>query len=123
MKNKNYPITPTQFLKSRFENSFIERDFFYCADGDGLNPNHHCKETFLISKPFMPNGGNAVDIGCRDGEYTRYLTTVFDKTYCFDPRVMQRFADNVNLDKVVHFGCALGERKKKIIMSGGQHRL
>jgi FkbM family methyltransferase len=121
--NHAYPMDPTRFASSRFEKRFIDSDFFYCADGDGSYPNHHCKETFLISKPFLKSGGFAVDIGCRDGEYTRYLASVYGKTYCFDPRVMQRFADNVDLNKVVHFGCAIGEQRKKIVMSGGQHKL
>lgn len=121
--NQTYPMDPTYFATSRFQNQFIDNDFFYCADGDGVYPNHHCKETFLISKPFLKSDGFAVDIGCRDGEYTRYLTSIYEKTYCFDPRIMQRFADNIDLNKIVHFGCALGEQRKKIVMSGGQHKL
>jgi len=36
---------------------------------------------------------------------------------------MQRFADNVDLSKVTHFSCALGDENCEILMSGGQHRL
>jgi len=118
-----YPLAPTHFLNSRFNHSFIDNDYFYCADGDGNYPNHHCKETFLISKPFLKLGGVAIDIGCRDGEYSRYLSTLYDMTYCFDPRALQRFADNLDLNKVIHFACALGESQKKIVMSGGQHNI
>jgi FkbM family methyltransferase len=120
---QDYPFQPTAFSASNFDKSFIEKDFFYCADGDGLYPSHHCKETFLLSKPYMKSSGIAIDIGCRDGEYTRYLSAIYERTYCFDPRVMERFAHNVDLNKVTHFGCALGEQKKRIVMSGGQHKL
>jgi FkbM family methyltransferase len=98
-------------------------DFFFCVDGDGLYPNHHCKETWVRAKDFVAQPGNAIDVGCRDGEFTRYLMQDFHHVYCFDPRVMQRFADNVDLAKVTHFPCALGDEENNIFMMGGQHDL
>lgn len=116
-------IRPTKFDISRYKVNFLVSDFFYCADGDGEYPNHHCKLTFNTSEPFIKKFRNAIDIGCRDGEYTRYLMQKFEHTYCFDPRIMQRFADNVDLTKITHYACALGDANTEIVMSGGQHKI
>lgn len=116
-------IKPTKFNNSRYSPDFLLNDFFYCADGDGVYPKHHCKLTFNASEPFIKKLGNAIDVGCRDGEYTRYLMQKFQHTFCFDPRVMQRFADNVDLSIVTHYACALGDINAEIIMSGGQHNI
>ena len=120
-----HPISPTIFDISRFNPDFCFNDFFFCADGDGLYPEHHCKMTWIAAEPFCQGleAGFAIDIGCRDGEFTRYLMQKFTHVYCFDPRPMQRFADNVDLSKVTHFTCAIGDENKLITMSGGQHKL
>jgi FkbM family methyltransferase len=121
----SYPISPSVFELSRFTPDFCRSDFFYCADGDGLYPEHHCKMTWMAAEPFCHGleSGIALDVGCRDGEFTRYLMQKFSHVYCFDPRRMQRFADNVELSKVTHFTCAIGDEKKVISMTGGQHHL
>jgi FkbM family methyltransferase len=74
-----------------------------------------------LSKPFIRNFRNAVDIGCRDGEFTRYLHLDFDHVYAFDPRLKSRFSFNVDLAKVSHFQCALGDEVGEIEMFGGGH--
>ncbi len=122
---QSYPVSPTIFPFSRYNPSFVDKDFFYNADGDGLWPDHHCKLTWKLAEKYCANRSNtfAIDIGCRDGEFTRYLQNSFIHVYCFDPRPMQRFADNVDLERVTHFSCALGDRNELINMSGGQHDL
>ena len=69
---------------------------------------------------FLDNKVNAVDVGCRDGEFTRYLTWSFDHVYCFDYRKRIRFAMNINIadNKVSHWTCALGDSIKTEYASG-----
>lgn len=74
-----------------------------------------------MSKPFIRSFRNAVDIGCRDGEFTRYLHLDFEHVYAFDPRLKSRFCFNVDLGKVTHFKCALGDEVGEIEMFGGGH--
>jgi FkbM family methyltransferase len=54
---------------------------------------------------------NAVDVGCRDGEFTRYLSWSFDHVHAFDYRRRIYFAMNIDItkNKVTHYTCALGE--------------
>ena len=52
---------------------------------------------------------NAVDIGCRDGEVTRYLTWSFDHVYCFDYRRRKQFAMNIDVNQVTHYSYPLGK--------------
>lgn len=54
---------------------------------------------------------NAVDVGCRDGEFTRYLSWSFDHVHAFDYRRRIYFAMNIDITKnqVTHYTCALGE--------------
>ena len=60
----------------------------------------------------------AIDVGCRDGEYTRYLTRHFTHCYAFDYRYRPYFLYNVDNKKVTHFECALGEQPSTIKASG-----
>ena len=53
---------------------------------------------------------NAVDVGCRDGEFTRYLTWGFNYVYCYDYRARVQFPMNINLSKVSHYRCAIGKK-------------
>lgn len=63
---------------------------------------------------------NAVDVGCRDGEFSRYLTWTFDHVYCFDYRKRINFAMNldVSCNKITHYTCALGDSIKFEYASG-----
>ncbi len=61
---------------------------------------------------------NAVDVGCRDGEFARYLTWGFNHVYCFDYRHRPYFAGNIDLQKVTHFTVALGSEVSKEYGSG-----
>ena len=118
-----YPIEPTEFSENPYQEEWFERDFLYSQDGIKEYPRHHCKDTFLISLPFVRSFRNAVDIGCRDGEYARYLQKHFQHVDCFDPRYRKFFPFNVDLSKVSHFACALGDQDETIEMSGGTHKV
>jgi len=89
----SYPIEPTVFPPETyiFESEWYTRDFFHSPDGIQEFPNHHCKLTWLLSQPYIKSFRNAVDIGCRDGEYTRYLQEHFKHVYGFDPRFRKLF--------------------------------
>ena len=104
-----YPVTPTEYQKDLYQPEWYERDFFYSPDGIQEFPDHHCKMTWLASLPYIKGKRNAIDIGCRDGEYTRYLFNHFQHVYCFDPRFRKYFPFNVDLNKVTHFRIPLGD--------------
>ena len=101
---KNYPVNPTIFPKSLKFNSHEE------ASCESVI---FCRDTWNKSIPFITSFRNAVDIGCRDGEYTRYLQTMFEHIYCFDPRKRPLFPCNVIKEKVTHFTCGLGNTTNK----------
>lgn len=117
------PIQPTRFMQNPYCEEWYARDFFHSPDGVKEFPDHHCKQTFMVSKPYIKRFRTAVDIGCRDGEYTRYLQHHFAHTWGFDPRPMLNFCFNVDLRKVTHFACALGDEQTSIQMFGGTHRV
>lgn len=118
-----YPITPSKFSNNPYDPAWAARDFFISIDGDREYPKHHCKTTFMRSLPFAGRFRNAVDVGCRDGEYARYLQQHYQHTYCFDPRERWRFPHNVDLAKATHFECALGDEVTDIVMYGGTHKV
>ena len=118
-----FPIEPTKFDENPYRPEWYDSDFMYSQDGIKEFPDHHCKGTFLISLPFVNTFRNAIDVGCRDGEYSRYLQKYFSHVYYFDPRARKYFPFNVDLSKVTHFTCALGAEDGKIEMSGGTHKV
>lgn len=93
----------------------------YSADGTGEFPNHACKLTYQLSRPFIRRFRNALDIGCRVGEFTRYLQLDFEHVYAFDPNLSKKFMFNVDLRKVTHFHCALGDKRGETEMYDGAH--
>jgi len=114
-----WPLKPTVFDSNPFDWNWYEKDFFYSPDGTEEFPDHHCKQTWMVSLPFIMSKRNAIDVGCRDGEYTRYIHKDFEHVYCFDYRRRKLFHKNVDLSKITHFKCALGEGHKIIKVSGG----
>jgi FkbM family methyltransferase len=114
-----YPVTPTEFKENPYNWEWFSNDYFISKDGTGEFPNHHCKLTWVKSIPYIKNYRNAVDIGCRDGEYTRYLHKDFDHVYCFDYRRRKLFHKNVDLKKITHFKCGLADEHKLELVSGG----
>lgn len=113
-----FPIEPSKFKNNIFNWEWYNRDYFISPDGEMEFPNHHCKITWVDSLPYIQKFRNAIDIGCRDGEYTRYLHKHFEHTYCFDYRLRKRFSMNVDLSKVTHFYCPLGDKTETIKASG-----
>ena len=105
-----YPVKPTTFKEYPYQEEWYARDFFHSPDGVKEFPQHHCKMSWVISKPYVKQWRNAVDIGCRDGEYARYLQHHFEHTYCFDNRLRHRFPYNVAKGKTTHFHTALGKQ-------------
>lgn len=105
-----FPKEPTTFKECFYQPEWYTKDFFYSPDGIQEFPNHHCKQTWEASKPWIKNTRNAIDIGCRDGEYTRYLFNHFEHVYCFDPRTRPYFAYNVDLSRVTHWGVPVGDQ-------------
>lgn len=105
-----YPFPITEFLEEQYtyDPAWYAKDFFHSPDGTKEFPKHHCKLTWLKSIPFIHSKRNAIDIGCRDGEYTRYLQENFDHVFCFDIRKRKFFPRNVRKNKVTHFACCLG---------------
>lgn len=51
-----------------------------------------CFFTYLMAKPYIKNFRNAIDIGCRDGDFSRPLLNDFEKIYAFDYRDRLNFS-------------------------------
>jgi len=113
--------TPTKWVDNPYQEIWAETDYMYSAEGPGEFPTHACKLTYLLSKPFIRNFRTALDIGCRVGEFTRYLQLDFDRVYAFDPTLCAKFRFNVDLKKVEHYHCALGDDAGDIRMYDGAH--
>jgi FkbM family methyltransferase len=113
--------SPTEWSDNPYQEEWAERDYLFSPDGNKEYPNHACKLTYLLSKPFIKNFRTALDVGCRVGEFTRYLHRDFQHVYAFDPNLWADFRCNVDLKKVTHFRCALGEEIGEIRMFGGTH--
>lgn len=112
---------PTAFTENRYDSEWLSRDYFYSVDGVQEYPKHPCKKTFRASLPFVRAWRNAVDVGCRDGEFSRYLTSRFQHVYCFDYRIRKYFSYNVDVGVVTHFACALGDVSGEILVYKGAH--
>jgi FkbM family methyltransferase len=116
-------IAPTEFEENPYRPEWFARDYMVTPSETREFPDHHCKLTFQVSWPFIRRMRTAVDVGCRVGEYSRYLHHHFARTYAFDPNLWKGFASNVDLSKVTHFNCAIGDEPGTIEMHGGTHRL
>jgi FkbM family methyltransferase len=121
MENAPSLPSPTEWQDNPYRQEWVERDYLYSADGIGEFPQHACKLTYLVSKPFIKNFRTALDVGCRVGEFSRYLQRDFKHVYSFDPNLWPNFRYNVDLDKVTHYQCALGDDIGEIRMYGGMH--
>lgn len=115
------PLLPSQFPSDLFRPEWIESDTFQLGHFVESVPDHHCKLGFQASAPFIRRRRRAVDIGCRDGEFTRYLQGAFEQVVCFDPRPRATFPVHVDTSRVVHYACALGDEPGEIVMYGGTH--
>jgi FkbM family methyltransferase len=104
-----------------YQLEWADRDFLYSPDGTQEYPKHSCKLTYNLSRPYIKNFRNSLDVGCRVGEYTRYLQLDFDHTFAFDANLWPNFRFNVDLTKVTHFNCAIGDERGDIVMYSGGH--
>ena len=121
MTQQDNLIEPTAWPDNPYRPEWAEQDYLHTPDGTGPYPKHACKMPYLLSKPFTRNFRNAVDVGCRVGEFTRYLHLDFAHVYGFDPNLWKPFRFNVDLSRVTHYNCAIGDRRETITMYGGMH--
>src|SRR5438270_10288720 len=87
--------SPTNWPDNPYQDEWADRDFLYSADGIGEFPKHACKMTYLLSRTFIRNFRKAIDVGCRVGEFTRYLQRDFQHVNSFDPNLWPNFRYNV----------------------------
>jgi FkbM family methyltransferase len=121
MEQQSILPSPTKFADNPYEEEWAARDFLYMPKKAAEDPAHPCKLTYLLSKPFIKNFRTAIDIGCRVGEFTRYLQLDFDHVHAFDPRIWPDFRFNVDLKRVTHYRGALGDERGEIQMYAGSH--
>lgn len=121
MQQSNTLPPPTKWPDNPYKQEWAARDYLFLPKGVAEDPQHPCKLTYLLSKPFINNFRTAIDVGCRVGEYTRYLQLDFDHVYAFDPRIWTDFRCNVDLTKTTHFRCALGDEPGETVMYAGSH--
>lgn len=110
-----FQALPTENAIYHFKPEWYENDFMYSPDGIKEHPQHHCKRSFFESLPWhKETKRNALDIGARDGEFTRYLNYYYEHTYCFEPRNRKYFFYNVDKNKTTHYKCAVDNKNYKI---------
>ena len=124
-----YPIHPCKwgieardFYKPELQNT---DSFYNHVKSQGrqlidMGSDHEDKKTIQAAIEHTRNFQNAVDVGCRDGLYTRYLMRHFHHCFAFDYRYHQYFAANVDTQslRVTSFRCALGATTGQIRASG-----
>ena len=122
-----YPIKPREWEGERNEYykpqlqhtdrfySFVKNKEIMLEDHGDQNSRKLCVAEAIR---YVNHTQYAIDVGCRDGEYTRYLTRYFTHCYAFDYRYRIHFAHNVDTTRVTHFECALGEQAGTIKASG-----
>ena len=74
-----------------------------------------CLETYLKSKPYIKNFRIAIDIGCRDGDYSLPLIEDFDKVHAFDYRPRMKYKNK----KLTYYQVALGDISTEVKATGG----
>ena len=74
-----------------------------------------CLETYLKSKPYIKNFRTAIDVGCRDGDYSLPLIEDFDKIHAFDYRPRMKYENK----KLTYYRVALGDESKNVFATGG----
>jgi len=70
-----------------------------------------CLATYETAKPFVKEFRTAIDIGCRDGDFSRPMSKDFIRVKSFDYRPRQGFEGLTNV-KVFHV--ALGNEEKQV---------
>ena len=69
-----------------------------------------CLEIYNTSKPFIKNFRTAIDVGCRDGDFTRPMSKDFNNVKSFDYR--DRIKNKAN--NVKYFQYALGDKEADV---------
>jgi len=130
---KDFPVTPIDRTSGRhhYKNSLEHGHTFYTwlkhkqrkMDGPAFEYLDHGEQntrhqiTKHLKGLVAPNT-NAVDIGCRHGEFTRYLLWLCDHCYCFEYRNNSIFDYNVDTTRVTFFECVVGASHDQIRASG-----
>ena len=74
-----------------------------------------CLETYLKSKPYIKQFRTAVDVGCRDGDYSLSLCKDFERVHAFDYRPRMKF----EVKKLTYYQVALGDESTTVRAKGG----
>jgi len=69
-----------------------------------------CLAIYNTSKPFIKNFRTAIDVGCRDGDFTRPMSKDFQNINSFDYR--NKIRDKA--DNVKYFQYALGDQEMDV---------
>jgi len=69
-----------------------------------------CIKTYEVAKPYIKSFRNAIDIGCRDGDFTQPLNKDFQNIYCFDYRSRM----GVKGPKIHYYQYALGDIEEDV---------
>ena len=75
-----------------------------------------CLATYLAAKPYVKQFRTAIDIGCRDADFSRPMSKDFIRVKAFDYRRRPGFQD---LKNVLHFAIALGDEQKTVTAYSG----
>lgn len=113
----SWPIKPAEWVSQY--NSNNDFDYLFSKKHEGIAVDHHCKLSWELSKPYIKNYRVAIDIGCRDGEYTHYLFPNFNHVYSFDYRRSASFPKNVPNGNVTWFITGLSDKVETVLASGG----
>lgn len=117
-----YPFESFAFAENVYRPESYEATII-CPEGEMPATKHPCWRTYQASRPFIRQSRTAIDVGCRMGEYSRWLGHDFARLFGFDARIHPNFAKNVDLANVTLFECALGDEAGTIQMSGAGHRV
>lgn len=116
---QHWPVNPIEW-ESQYDSN-KDFDYLYSKKHEGVLANHHCKLSWELAKPFIKNWRNAIDIGCRDGEFSHYMFPVFQHVYSFDYRISTNFPKNLPKENVTWFVTGLSDKQVTLPASmGGQ---
>ena len=74
-----------------------------------------CLETYLKSKPYIKQFRTAIDVGCRDGDYSLPLVEDFERVHAFDDRPRMKYEHK----KLTYHQVALGDESTTVRAKGG----
>jgi|APGre2960657373_1045057.scaffolds.fasta_scaffold34959_3 FkbM family methyltransferase len=117
--SNNWPVKPLEWT-SRYDSS-RHPDYLITKKFNAALEDHGCKLTWALAKPYIKNFRNAIDIGCREGEFTHFMQSSFQHNYCFDYRQSKYFEDNVLAHNVTWFATGLSNQAEIVLASGGGH--